>query len=152
MYHMTWKRSEFKIKRTVSCSQECKVRVSSTPSQGIWMCQITESVLVSRHSKALSVRSVAQSCPTLCDPLDGSTPDFPVHHQLPEPAQTPVHQVGDATPTQGSAHSQTTCDHKDLAQRQERHWEEEGPREGLSAPLSRGPGVSAASRHPCVVE
>ena len=35
-------------------------------------------------------------CPTLCDPMDGSTPGFPVHHQLLELAQTHVHQVGDA--------------------------------------------------------
>ena len=41
-------------------------------------------------------RSVTPSCPTLCDPMDCSTPGFPVHHQLPELAQTHVHQVGDA--------------------------------------------------------
>ena len=40
--------------------------------------------------------SVAQSCPTLCDPMDCSTPGFPVHHQLLELAQTHVHQLGDA--------------------------------------------------------
>ena len=40
--------------------------------------------------------SVAQSCLTLCDPMDRSTPGFPVHHQLPELAQTHVHRVGDA--------------------------------------------------------
>ena len=40
--------------------------------------------------------SVAQSCPTLCDPMDCSTPGFPIHHQLPELTQTDVHQVGDA--------------------------------------------------------
>ena len=40
--------------------------------------------------------SVAQSCPTLCDPMDRSTPGLPVHHQLPEPAQTHVHLVSDA--------------------------------------------------------
>ena len=33
---------------------------------------------------------------TLCNPMDCSTPGFPVHHQLPEPAQTHVHQVSDA--------------------------------------------------------
>ena len=38
---------------------------------------------------------VAQSCPTLCDPMDCSTPGFPVHHQLPEPTQTHVHWVSD---------------------------------------------------------
>ena len=37
-----------------------------------------------------------QLCPTLCIPMDCSTPGFPVHHQLPELAQTDVHQVGDA--------------------------------------------------------
>ena len=40
--------------------------------------------------------SVAQSCPTLCDPMSHSTPGLPVHHQLPEFTQTHVHQVGDA--------------------------------------------------------
>ena len=39
--------------------------------------------------------SVAQSCPTLCDPMDCSTPGLPVHHQLPKLAQTHVHWVGD---------------------------------------------------------
>ena len=40
--------------------------------------------------------SVAQSCPTLCNPMDCSTPGFPVHHQLPELTQTHVHRVGNA--------------------------------------------------------
>ena len=40
--------------------------------------------------------SVAESCLTLCDPMDCSTLSFPVHHQLPEFAQTHVHQVTDA--------------------------------------------------------
>ena len=40
--------------------------------------------------------SVAQSCPTLCDPMDCSTPGLPVHHKLPEPTQTHVHRGSDA--------------------------------------------------------
>ena len=40
--------------------------------------------------------SVTQSCPTLCDPMNCSTPGLPVHHQLQEFTQTHVHQVGDA--------------------------------------------------------
>ena len=40
--------------------------------------------------------SSAQSCPTLCNPMDCSTPGLPVHHQLPEFTQTHVHWVGDA--------------------------------------------------------
>ena len=43
-----------------------------------------------------SVSSVIQSCLTLCDPMNCSTPGLPVHHQLPEPTQTHVHWVGDA--------------------------------------------------------
>ena len=43
-----------------------------------------------------SVSSVTQLCPTRFDPSDCSTPGFPVHHQLPELAQTHVHRVGDA--------------------------------------------------------
>ena len=40
--------------------------------------------------------SVTQSCPTLCDPMNRSTPGLPVHHQLPEFTQMHAHQVGDA--------------------------------------------------------
>ena len=40
--------------------------------------------------------SVTLLCPTLCDPMDCSMPGFPVHHQLPELAQTHVHHVSDA--------------------------------------------------------
>ena len=39
---------------------------------------------------------VTQSCLTLCDPMDCSTPGLPVHHQLPELAQTHVHRIGGA--------------------------------------------------------
>ena len=40
--------------------------------------------------------SVAQLCPTLCDPMNRSPPGLPIHHQLLEFTQTHVHQVGDA--------------------------------------------------------
>ena len=40
--------------------------------------------------------SVAQLCPALCNPMNHSTPGFPVHHQLLESTQTHVHRVGDA--------------------------------------------------------
>ena len=42
------------------------------------------------------IRSVTQLCPTLCDPMNRSTPGLPVHHQLPEFIQTHAHQVSDA--------------------------------------------------------
>ena len=45
---------------------------------------------------AVQFSSVTQSCPTLCNPMDHSTPGFPVHHQCPELAQTHVRCIGDA--------------------------------------------------------
>ena len=51
-----------------------------------------ESSLQCRCSVQFS--SVAQSCPTLCDPMNRSTPGLPVHHQLPEFTQAHVHRVG----------------------------------------------------------
>ena len=45
---------------------------------------------------SVSINSITQLCPTFYDPMDCSTPGFPVHHQLLELAQTQVHQVGDA--------------------------------------------------------
>ena len=57
-------------------------------------------LLVSGFSLNLNVSVqfslVTQSCLTLCDPMNCSTPGLPVHHQLPEFTQTHVHQVGDA--------------------------------------------------------
>ena len=44
----------------------------------------------------LQFSSVTQSCPTLCNPMNRSTPGLPVHHQLPEFTQTHAHRVGDA--------------------------------------------------------
>ena len=48
------------------------------------------------HPLSVQFSSVTQSCPTLCDPMDGSMPGLPVHRQLPAFIQTHVHRVGDA--------------------------------------------------------
>ena len=48
------------------------------------------------HGKYVHVSSVAQSCQTLCDPMNRSMPGLPVHHQLREFTQTHIHRVGDA--------------------------------------------------------
>ena len=48
------------------------------------------------REESVQFSSVAQSCPTLCEPMDCSTPGLPVHHQLPEFIQTHVHWVGNA--------------------------------------------------------
>ena len=50
------------------------------------------------YFSCVQVTSVSQSCLTLCDPRDCSRPGFPVHHQLPELAETPVNQISDAIP------------------------------------------------------
>ena len=47
-------------------------------------------------SSSVQFSLVTQSCPTLCDPMNYSTPGLPVHHQLLEFTQTHVHRVGDA--------------------------------------------------------
>ena len=48
------------------------------------------------QSYSVQFSSVTQLCPTLCNPMDCSTPGFPVHHQLPELTQTHVHHITDA--------------------------------------------------------
>ena len=57
------------------------------------LCFLTEK---SSYSLKHHFSSVAQSCPTLCSPMDCSTSGFPVHHQLLELAQIHVHRVSDA--------------------------------------------------------
>ena len=51
---------------------------------------------LNQYLSSVQFNSVAQSCPTLCNPMNRSTPGLPVHYQLPEFTQTQVHQVGDA--------------------------------------------------------
>ena len=53
--------------------------------------RLNESVICS-----VQFSSVTHLCPTLCDPMNHSTPGLPVHHQLPEFTQTHVHRVSDA--------------------------------------------------------
>ena len=57
------------------------------------MSQLHSTVI---QKASVQFSSVAQSCPTLCDPMNCSTPGLPVHHQLPEFTETRVHQVSDA--------------------------------------------------------
>ena len=49
-----------------------------------------------KHIHSVQFSLVAQWCPTLCDPMNHSTPGLPVHHQFPEITQTHVHWVSDA--------------------------------------------------------
>ena len=65
--------------------------------KGGWnlVIEVLATILLSEEGILRQVRLVAQSCPTLWDPMDCSMLGFPVHHQLPEFAQTHVHRVGD---------------------------------------------------------
>ena len=62
---------------------------------GTLLCPYLQIEMIPGKSPSM-FSSVAQSCLTLCDPMDCSTPGFPVLHQLPEPTQTHVHWVSDA--------------------------------------------------------
>ena len=71
--------------------------------------------------QCLQFSSVAQSCTTLCDPVNRSTQGLLVHHQLPEFTQTHVHRVGDAIRTSHSLSSPSppapnTSQHESLFQ------------------------------------
>ena len=55
-----------------------------------WLSDYTATTF-KQEGHSVQFSSAAQSCPTLCDPMDCSTPGFPVHHQLPELTQTYVH-------------------------------------------------------------
>ena len=48
-------------------------------------------IMASGHISSVQFSSVTQLCPTLCDPVNHSTPGLPVHHQLPESTETHVH-------------------------------------------------------------
>ena len=61
-----------------------------------WGCKESDMTESLYNNNVFQFSSVAQPCPTLCDPMDCSMPGFPVHHQLPEFTQTDVHGVGDA--------------------------------------------------------
>ena len=67
-----------------------KITVDSDCSHEIKRC------LFLGRKATTNLSSVAQSCPTLCGPMNRSTPGLPVHHQLPECTQTHIHRVRDA--------------------------------------------------------
>ena len=64
--------------------------------RGSWWFIIHRVAKSQTRLKQLQIRSVAQSCPTLCDPMNRSTPGLPVQHQLPEFTETHVHRLSDA--------------------------------------------------------
>ena len=75
-------------------SSQCYQGPSSCPGQKLTIIAI--SLFTLYHITTVQFSSVAQSCPTLCDPMGWNTPGLPVHHQLLEFTQTHVHWVSDA--------------------------------------------------------
>ena len=73
--------------------------VSKIAADGDYSHEIKRHLLLGRKSmtdlSSVQLSSVAQSCPTLCDPMNRSTPGLPVHHQLPDFTQTHIHRVSD---------------------------------------------------------
>ena len=70
------------------------------PGRGRWQVPIfswnVTVIYFYNYATSVQFSSVAQSCLTLCDPMNHSTPGLPVHHQLPEFTQTHAHRVGNA--------------------------------------------------------
>ena len=64
--------------------------------QGLLLITLLFPILNTVLEASVQFSSVTQSCPTLCDPMNRSTPGLPVHHHLPEFTQTHVHRVRDA--------------------------------------------------------
>ena len=62
----------------------------------LYFCFIDKFICTLLKKETPHISSVTHSCPTLCNPMDCSTPGLPVHHQLPEFTQTHVRQVSDA--------------------------------------------------------
>ena len=75
-------------------------RGSSQPGNRTGFCWLQVDSLPDEQTV---ISSVPQSCLTLCDPMDCSTPGFPIYHQLLELAQTHVHRVSDANPSISSS-------------------------------------------------
>ena len=99
----------------IPCTAARQASLSITNSWGLLKLMCIESVMPSSHLilchsllflpsifpasgsfRSDQIRSVAQSCLTLCDPMNCSTPGLPVHHHLPEFTQTHIHRVSDA--------------------------------------------------------
>ena len=88
-----WNGSTFPSPGDLPNWEKCAPQIHSCSTAGEFLPLSYEG---SPGRRVKSVVSLPQLCPTLCNPMDCSTPGFPVHHQLPEFTQIHVHRVGDA--------------------------------------------------------
>ena len=104
----------FQISISESAYQEIQYMIHGTKSGPMWrnqdtlkrnLCLWSLTVTINNlpmvgkdatWSKSVQFSSITQSCPTLCETMNRSTPGLPVYHQLPEFTQTHVHRVSDA--------------------------------------------------------
>ena len=81
----------------VACSSLCPLDPKVyLVKKAVWDWDRVKFINLNKENISQLVSSVAQSCLTLCDPMNHSTPGLPVHHQLLEFTQTHVYWVGDA--------------------------------------------------------
>ena len=82
---------EIKWLNHAHCYWECKL------VQPLWktVWRVLNKLKINPAIRSDQIRSVTQSCLTLCDPMNSSTPGLPVHHQLPEFTEAHVHQVSE---------------------------------------------------------
>ena len=94
--------SEWLLSKSLQIINAGEVGRKGNPLTLWWECKLEQPLwrtvwrFLKKTGNKTAISSVAQSCSTLCDPMNCSTPGLPVHHQLPEFTQTHVHQVSDA--------------------------------------------------------
>ena len=79
-----------------ACSHSCPLNQWCYPAILSTVVPFSSHLQSFPEFSSVQFSSVAQLCPTLCDPINCSTPGLPVHHQLPEFTQTHIHRVSDA--------------------------------------------------------
>ena len=95
-WHKPTLRSNFSGRRTCPAQWEF-TKWSTLLLEAFWVLQMNlKDAKGKPHLNGVEFSSAAQSCLTLCDPMNCSTPGLPVHHQLPEFTQTDVHRVSNA--------------------------------------------------------
>ena len=92
-----WTELNFELHETIISSSRCKLWNLALVTQYKHQSLFHSLLLFAYFRWQESVSSVAQSCLTLCHPMDCSMPGFPVHHELPEFTQTYVHWISDNT-------------------------------------------------------
>ena len=93
---MEFSRQEYRSGLSLASPEDLPDPVIKPASPALAVDSLPLNHLGSPLATSDQIRSVTQSCPTLCDPMNRSTPGLPVHLQLPEFTETHVHQVSDA--------------------------------------------------------